>query len=183
MLDEEFGVESGLLMTVHAYTGSQAVIDSPHPKRRRGRAAAENIIPTTTGAANATTEVLPELEGKLDGMAMRVPIPNGSITDLTVNLETDITKTELADVIRAAADAELAGVLGYTDEEIVSRDIIGLPLASYVGLESLLVVEDRLVKVLAWYDNEYGYSAKMLDLAMYVAAESETIDAETAVAR
>jgi len=170
-------------MTVHAYTGSQALIDGAHAKRRRGRAAAENIVPTTTGAAIATTEVLPELEGKLDGMAMRVPIPNGSITDLTVNLETDVTRDDLADAIRAASDAELAGTLGYTDEEIVSRDIVGLPLASYVDLESLLVVADRLVKVLAWYDNEYGYSAKMLDLAMYVATESETIDAETAVAR
>ncbi len=183
VLDEEFGIVSGLLMTVHAYTGSQGLVDGPHAKRRRGRAAAENIVPTTTGAADATTEVLPKLEGKLDGLAMRVPVPDGSITDLTVNLEADITSDEVADAIRDAADGELAGVLGYTDEEIVSRDVVGLPLASYVDLESVMVAANDLVKVLAWYDNEYGFSTQMLNLARYVAAETETIDAEGAVAR
>jgi len=168
VLDEEFGIDSGLLTTVHAYTGTQNLIDGPLGKRRRGRAAAENIIPTSTGAAIATTEVLPQLEGKLDGMAMRVPVPNGSITDLTVDLEADVTKDELADAIRSAADGELAGVLGYTDEEIVSRDIIGLPFSSYVDLESMMVLEDGLVKLLAWYDNEYGFSNRMLDLATYI---------------
>ncbi len=171
VLDEEFGIDSGLLTTVHAYTGTQALIDGPSGKRRRGRAAAENIIPTSTGAAIATTEVLPQLEGKLDGMAMRVPVPNGSITDLTVDLEADVTKEELADAIRSAADDELAGVLGYTDEEIVSRDILGLPFSSYVDLESTMVLEDGLVKLLAWYDNEYGFSNRMLDLAVLVATE------------
>ncbi len=171
VLDEEFGIESGLLTTVHAYTGTQALIDGPSGKRRRGRAAAENIIPTSTGAAIATTEVLPQLEGKLDGMAMRVPVPNGSITDLTVDLEANVTKDDLADAIRDAADNELAGVLGYTDEEIVSRDIVGLPFSSYVDLESTMVLEDGLVKVLTWYDNEYGFSNRMLDLAHHVAAD------------
>ncbi len=183
VLDEEFGIVSGLLMTVHAYTGSQGLVDGPHAKRRRGRAAAENIVPTTTGAADATTEVLPKLEGKLDGLAMRVPVPDGSITDLTVNLEADITSDEVADAIRDAADGELAGVLGYTDEEIVSRDVVGLPLASYVDLESVMVAANDLVKVLAWYDNEYGFSTQMLNLARYVTAETEAIDAEGAVAR
>ncbi|RQG95171.1 type I glyceraldehyde-3-phosphate dehydrogenase [Natrarchaeobius chitinivorans] len=182
VLDEAFGIESGLLTTVHAYTGTQNLIDGPLGKRRRGRAAAENIIPTSTGAAIATTEVLPELEGKLDGMAMRVPVPNGSITDLTVDLEADVTKDELADAIREAADGELAGVLGYTDDEIVSRDIVGLPFSSYVDLESTMVLEGGLVKVLTWYDNEYGFSNRMLDLATYVAAESEDLDAEEALA-
>ncbi len=175
VLDEAFGIESGLLTTVHAYTGTQALIDGPLAKRRRGRAAAENIIPTTTGAAIATTEVLPQLEGKLDGMAMRVPVPNGSITDLTVDLEADVTSEELASAIRDAADGELAGVLGYTDEEIVSRDIVGLPFSSYVDLESAMVLEGGLVKVLTWYDNEYGFSNRMLDLATFVMAqEAET---------
>ncbi|UHQ96089.1 type I glyceraldehyde-3-phosphate dehydrogenase [Natrinema halophilum] len=182
VLDEAFGIDSGLLMTVHAYTGSQGLVDGPLDKRRRGRAAAENIVPTTTGAAIAATEVVPELEGKLDGMAMRVPVPDGSITDLTINLETDVTKDELADAIRNAADGELAGVLGYTDEEIVSRDVIGLPFPSYVDLESVMVVADDLVKVLTWYDNEYGFSVQMMKLAKYVATRSETIDTGEAIA-
>ncbi|RQG92931.1 type I glyceraldehyde-3-phosphate dehydrogenase [Natrarchaeobius halalkaliphilus] len=182
VLDDEFGIESGLLTTVHAYTGTQSLVDGPLAKRRRGRAAAENIIPTSTGAAIATTEVLPQLEGKLDGMAIRVPVPNGSITDLTVDLEADVTEDELAEAIREAADDELAGVLGYTDDEIVSRDIVGLPFSSYVDLESSMVLEDGLVKVLTWYDNEFGFSNRMLDLATYVAAEADSVDAEGAVA-
>ncbi|GAB3667336.1 type I glyceraldehyde-3-phosphate dehydrogenase [Halopiger thermotolerans] len=183
VLDEEFGIESGLLTTVHAYTGTQSIVDGPSSKRRRGRAAAENIIPTTTGAAIAATEVLPELEGKLDGMAIRVPVPNGSITDFTVDLEEDVTKEELEEAFRDAADDELAGILGYTDEEIVSRDIIGLPFSSYVDLEASMVLEDGLVKVLTWYDNEFGFSNRMLDLATYVAAEADDVDAEEAVAQ
>ncbi|ADD07335.1 glyceraldehyde-3-phosphate dehydrogenase (NAD) (phosphorylating) (plasmid) [Natrialba magadii ATCC 43099] len=176
VLDEEFGIVSGVLMTVHAYTGSQGLVDGPMDKRRRGRAAAENIVPTTTGAANSTIEILPGLEGKLDGMAMRVPVPNGSITDITVNVEADITRDDLLEAIRGAADNGLAGVLGYTDDEIVSRDIVGLPFASYVDLESAMVVANDIVKVLAWYDNEYGFSTQMLDLARYVATETDTID-------
>jgi glyceraldehyde 3-phosphate dehydrogenase len=168
VLDEAFGIESGLLTTVHAYTGSQNLIDGPNAKTRRGRAAAENIVPTSTGAAIATTEVLPELEGKLDGMAIRVPVPNGSITDFTVSLEADVTMAEIEDAVKTAADGDLAGVLGYTDEEIVSRDIIGLPFSSYVDLEASMMVEDGLVKVLTWYDNEYGYATRMLDLADHI---------------
>ncbi|RRJ29412.1 type I glyceraldehyde-3-phosphate dehydrogenase [Halocatena pleomorpha] len=181
VLNEAFGIESGLLTTVHAYTGSQGLVDGPLAKRRRGRAAAENIVPTTTGAAVATTEILPELKGKLDGMAMRVPVPDGSITDLTISLETDITKSEVADAFRDAADNDLAGILGYTDEEIVSQDIIGLPLASYIDLESLMVVAGNLVKVLTWYDNEYGYSTQMLNLAAYIATETGVMESKEAV--
>ncbi|RQG95500.1 type I glyceraldehyde-3-phosphate dehydrogenase [Natrarchaeobius chitinivorans] len=183
VLDEAFGIDSGLLTTVHAYTGSQNLVDGPLGKRRRGRAAAENIVPTTTGAAIATTEILPQLEGKLDGMAMRVPVPNGSITDLTVALEADVTKADLEDAVRNAADGDLAGVLGYTDEEIVSRDIVGLPFASYVDLAGSMVLEDGLVKVLAWYDNEYGFSAQMISLATHVAAESGIIDTQPSTTR
>ncbi|SFB76088.1 glyceraldehyde-3-phosphate dehydrogenase (NAD+) [Halobiforma haloterrestris] len=176
-LDNRFDVVSGLLTTVHAYTGSQALVDGPMEKRRRGRAAAENIVPTTTGAANSTSEVLPEFEGKLEGMAMRVPVPNGSVTDITVNIKEDIEREEVSNAIRAAADDRMAGVLGYTDDEIVSRDIVGLPFASYVDLESMMVAANDTVKVLAWYDNEYGFSNQMIKLAKHVASQSESIDA------
>ncbi|MFC6905087.1 type I glyceraldehyde-3-phosphate dehydrogenase [Halalkalicoccus tibetensis] len=180
VLDEEFGIESGLLTTVHAYTGTQNLVDGPSGKTRRGRAASENIIPTSTGAAQSTTEVLPDLEGKLDGMAMRVPVPNGSITDFTVDLEADVGREEVNEAFRDAADGDLKGVLGYTDDEIVSRDILGLPFSSYVDLDSTLSVEDGQVKVLAWYDNEYGFASRMLDLAQYVIAEDEEARAEAA---
>lgn len=175
VLDEAFGIDSGQLMTVHAYTSSQELVDGPLAKRRRGRAAAENIVPTTTGAAIATAEILPQLEGKFDGRAMRVPVPDGSISDLTVNLGRDATEAEVADAIRSAADDELSGVLGYTDDEIVSRDVVGLPIPSYVDLGSLMVVSGDMLKILVWYDNEYGFSTQMLDLAVYVARESEGV--------
>jgi len=177
VLDDEFNVVSGLLMTIHAYTGSQGLVDGPMDKRRRGRAAAENIVPTTTGAAGATSEVLPAFEGKLEGMAMRVPVPNGSVTDITVNIEEPVERDDVLDAIRAAADGRLAGVLGYTDDEIVSRDIVGLPFASYVDLESVMVAANDTVKVLAWYDNEYGFSNQLLELAKHVVRESSSIDA------
>jgi len=168
VLDEAFGIDAGQLTTVHAYTGSQALIDGPMAKQRRGRAAAENIVPTSTGAAQAATEVLPQLEGKLDGMAMRVPVPSGSITELVVTLDADITETDVNDAFREAADGDLAGVLGYTDDEIVSSDVLGVPFSSYVDLQSTNVV-NGMTKVLAWYDNEYGFSSRMLDVARYVA--------------
>jgi len=170
VLDDRFGIESGLLTTVHAYTGSQNLIDGPNAKRRRGRAAAENIVPTSTGAAQATTEILPQLEGTLDGMAMRVPVPNGSITELVFRPGEPVTAADVNGAFREAADGELAGVLGYTDEELVSSDIVGMPLSSIVDLESTNVVAGGdLVKVLTWYDNEYGFANRMLDLAEHVA--------------
>jgi glyceraldehyde 3-phosphate dehydrogenase len=169
VLDEEFGIESGLLTTVHAYTGSQNLIDGPNSKPRRRRAAAENIVPTSTGAAQAATEILPQLDGKLDGMAMRVPVPNGSITDLTVSLESNPSVEEINDAFREYADGELAGVLGYTDEDLVSSDIVGLPFSSMVDLKSTATVNGGdLTKILTWYDNEYGFSNRMLDLAAFV---------------
>ncbi|MFB6129405.1 MAG: type I glyceraldehyde-3-phosphate dehydrogenase [Salinigranum sp.] len=170
VLDDAFGIDAGLLTTVHAYTGSQSLIDGPKGKTRRGRAAAENIVPTTTGAAEATTEILPQLAGKLDGMAIRVPIPDGSITDLTVDLAGNPDAAEINDALRTAADGDLAGVLGYTDDEVVSSDVLGLPFSSYVDLNSTRTLpEGGLAKVLTWYDNEYGFSCRMLDLAAYVA--------------
>ena len=167
VLDDEFGIESGQLTTVHAYTGSQNLIDGPKAKTRRGRAAAENIVPTSTGAAQAATEVLPELEGKLDGMAIRVPVPNGSITEFVTTLEADVTEGDVNGAFREAASGELEGVLGVTDDEVVSSDILGTPYSTYVDLNSTNVV-NGLTKVLTWYDNEYGFSNRMLDVAEYV---------------
>ncbi|WP_248515333.1 type I glyceraldehyde-3-phosphate dehydrogenase [Salinarchaeum laminariae] len=171
VLDDEFGIESGVLTTTHAYTGSQNLIDGPKAKRRRGRAAAENIVPTSTGAAQATTEVLPQLEGKLDGMAMRVPVPDGSITDFVVTLDADVTEAEVNAVLEQAAAGDLEGVLGYTEDEVVSSDIVGEPYSSIVDANSTMVMGDQ-VKVLAWYDNEFGFANRMLDLAAYVTAEA-----------
>ncbi|SFR35496.1 type I glyceraldehyde-3-phosphate dehydrogenase [Halogeometricum limi] len=170
VLDEEFGIDSGLLTTVHAYTGSQNLIDGPKAKKRRGRAAAENIVPTSTGAAQAATEILPQLEGKLDGMAIRVPVPNGSITELVVSLDETPSVDEINDAFRDAADSgPLAGVLGYTDDEVVSQDILGLPFSSTVDLKSTNQVNDGgLYKILTWYDNEYGFSNRMLDVAHFI---------------
>jgi glyceraldehyde 3-phosphate dehydrogenase len=168
-LDDAFGIESGLLTTVHSYTGSQNLIDGPSAKTRRGRAAAENIVPTSTGAAQATTEVLPELEGRLDGMAIRVPTPNGSITDFTVDLEADVDAATVNDALRAAASGELEGVLGVTDEELVSSDVVGQPYSSLIDAGSTLDLEGGLTKVLAWYDNEFGFANRMLDVGHYVA--------------
>jgi len=174
VLDEEFGISSATLTTVHAYTGSQTLIDAPKAKQRRGRAAAENIVPTSTGAAQATTDILPQLEGKLDGMAIRVPVPTGSLTELVVDLDADASAEDINDAFRDAADSgPLAGVLGYTDDEVVSSDIVGLPFSSYADLNSTNVVgEDGLAKILTWYDNEYGFSSRMVDMAEFLVDEA-----------
>ncbi|MBV0902580.1 type I glyceraldehyde-3-phosphate dehydrogenase [Haloarcula salina] len=167
ILDEEFGIEAGQLTTVHAYTGSQNLMDGPNGKPRRRRAAAENIIPTSTGAAQATTEVLPQLEGKLDGMAIRVPVPNGSITEFVVDLSEDVTEGDVNAAFEEAAAGELEGVLGVTDDDVVSSDITGDPYSSQVDLQSTNVV-GGMTKILTWYDNEYGFSNRMLDVAEYI---------------
>ncbi|MBX0295359.1 type I glyceraldehyde-3-phosphate dehydrogenase [Haloarcula nitratireducens] len=167
VLDDEFGIESGQLTTVHAYTGSQNLMDGPNSKPRRRRAAAENIIPTSTGAAQATTEVLPDLEGKLDGMAIRVPVPNGSITEFVVDLNEEVTESDVNAAFEEAAEGELEGVLGVTTEDVVSSDILGDPYSSQVDLQSTNVV-NGMTKILTWYDNEYGFSNRMLDVAQYI---------------
>ncbi|PSP52616.1 type I glyceraldehyde-3-phosphate dehydrogenase [Halobacteriales archaeon QH_3_68_24] len=167
VLHEAFGIASGQLTTVHAYTGSQNLVDGPKAKTRRGRAAAENIVPTSTGAAQAATEVLPELEGRLDGMAIRVPVPNGSITEFVADLEADVTEGDVNAAFREAAAGELKGVLGVTDDEVVSSDVLGVPYSTYVDLQSTNVVGD-LTKVLTWYDNEFGFSSRMLDVADHI---------------
>lgn len=170
VLDDNFDVVRGSMTTVHSYTGSQNLIDGPNSKDlRRARSAAENIIPTSTGAASAVTEVLPHLEGRLDGMAMRVPTPDGSITDLTCEVSEPVSEEQVNDLFRSVAANHLHGVLDVTDEPLVSTDILGNPHSVVVDAEKTMVVEGKQVKVLGWYDNEVGYSHRMVDLITLVA--------------
>ena len=164
VLHENFGIRRGLLTTVHAYTSSQRLIDSPHKDMRRSRHAATNIVPTSTGAAKAVGLVLPELAGKLDGMALRVPVPDGSLVDLTVEVERDVTVEQVNAAMRDAANGSLRGILSYSEEEIVSSDIIGNPYSSIFDAPLTLVQDKRLVKVISWYDNEWGYSTRVEEL-------------------
>ena len=167
VLNDSFGIETGLMTTVHAYTNDQALLDGPHKDLRRARSGALSIIPTTTGAAQAAALVLPELEGKLNGMAMRVPVPTGSITDLTVNVGREVTVEEVNAAFKAAAEGPMAGVLDYMEDEIVSADIVGDPHSCIFDSQATLV-NGRQVKVLGWYDNEFGYSTRLADLAVYL---------------
>ncbi|EDY43809.1 type I glyceraldehyde-3-phosphate dehydrogenase [Streptomyces sp. SPB074] len=168
VLDENFGIKKGLMTTVHAYTNDQRILDFPHKDLRRARAAAENIIPTTTGAAKATALVLPQLKGKLDGIAMRVPVPVGSVTDLVVTLDREVTKDEVnAAFEKAAQEGPLAGRLVYTADPIVSSDIVGTP-ASCTFDSELTMAEGNQVKIIGWYDNEWGYSNRLVDLTAFV---------------
>lgn len=171
VLMEKFGIESGLMTTVHSYTNDQRILDLPHKDLRRARAAACSIIPTTTGAAKAVALVLPELKGKLNGFAMRVPTPNVSITDLTVLLKTDTTAEEINAALKEAAEGKMKGILGYNELPLVSRDYNGCPLSSIVDGLSTMMVGPRMAKVVSWYDNEWGYSNRVVDLACYIAAK------------
>ncbi len=164
VLDDEFGIARGLMTTVHAYTNDQRLADVPHKDFRRSRAATENIIPTSTGAAKAVGEVLPQLKGKLDGMAMRVPVPDGSTVDLVVELQRDVTVEEVNAAVKRAADGPLAGIVEYSEAPLVSSDIIGNSHSSVFDAPSTRVLDGRTVKVLAWYDNEWGYSNRVVDL-------------------
>ena len=164
VLNDCFGIINGVMTTVHSYTNDQCILDLPHSDLRRARAAAENIIPTTTGAAKAVGLVIPELKGKLDGMALRVPTPNGSITDFVVNLAKDVTKDEVNNAIKKAADGALQGILKYTKDPIVLKDIVGDPASCIFDALSTMVIEKRMVKVVGWYDNEWGYSNRCVDL-------------------
>ncbi|MEW2132341.1 type I glyceraldehyde-3-phosphate dehydrogenase [Streptomyces sp. NPDC005435] len=169
VLDENFGIVSGLMTTVHAYTNDQRILDFPHKDLRRARAAAENIIPTTTGAAKATALVLPQLKGKLDGIAMRVPVPTGSATDLVVELQREVTKDEVnAAFKKASEDGSLKGFLSYTEDEIVSSDIVGDPSSCTFDSSLTMVQDGKTVKILGWYDNEWGYSNRLVDLTVFV---------------
>ncbi|MFJ3901849.1 type I glyceraldehyde-3-phosphate dehydrogenase [Streptomyces sp. NPDC090025] len=171
VLDENFGIVRGLMTTVHAYTNDQRILDFPHKDLRRARAAAENIIPTTTGAAKATALVLPQLKGKLDGMAIRVPVPTGSVTDLVVELSREVTKDEVNAAFKKAADGELKGILYYTEDEIVSSDIVSDPASCTFDSSLTMVQEGNSVKVLGWYDNEWGYSNRLVDLTVFVGGQ------------
>jgi len=171
VLNDNFGIVHGLMTTVHAYTGDQNLIDGPHKDLRRARAAALSIIPTSTGAAKATTLVIPDLKGKMDGIAMRVPVPVGSVTDFVVELEKDVTVEEINAAFKEAADGDLKGILEYTKEPLVSNDYIKNPASCIFDAELTTVVENRLVKVVGWYDNEWGYSCRVIDLIEYMATK------------
>jgi len=168
VLDEAFGIERGLMTTIHAYTGDQNLQDGPHRDLRRARAAAINIVPTSTGAAKAVALVLPQLKGKLDGYALRVPTPTGSATDLTFTAGREVTVEEVNAAVKAAAETpELKGILAYTEDPIVSTDIITHPASSIFDAGLTKVIGDQ-VKVVSWYDNEWGYSSRLVDLTVYV---------------
>jgi len=166
VLQDSVGIESGIMTTIHAYTQDQALQDSPHKDLRRARAAAINLVPTSTGAAKAIGLVMPELQGKLNGIAVRAPIPTGSVVDLVFQASRDVTVEEINEAVASKADAgPLAGILQYTEDEIVSSDIQRSPYSSIFDSKLTMVIDDRLVKVISWYDNEWGYSNRVVDLA------------------
>ncbi|TNE50401.1 MAG: type I glyceraldehyde-3-phosphate dehydrogenase [Deltaproteobacteria bacterium] len=173
VLHESFGIESALMTTIHAYTNDQRVVDAPHSDLRRARAAAANIIPTTTGAAKATGKVLPALLGKIDGMAVRVPVPDGSMVDLVSVLSKTVTVDEVNAAMKAASEGALKGILGYTEDPIVSSDILGSPYSSIFDAAATQLIsagDKTMVKTLSWYDNEFGYSNRVIDLLKKAAA-------------
>ncbi|MGH8911455.1 MAG: type I glyceraldehyde-3-phosphate dehydrogenase [Acidimicrobiia bacterium] len=169
VLSDSFGIEHLMMSTIHAYTSSQELVDTPTRKRRRGRAAAVSIVPTTTGATKATELVIPELAGRMTGMAFRVPVENGSVTDITALLSRSVSVDEVHSALEEAAAGRMKGALRVTDEALVSRDIIGDPHSSIIDSESTLLLQDSVVKIVSWYDNEWGYSARMVDMAAVVA--------------
>lgn len=169
VLNDKFGIKRGMMTTVHSYTNDQQILDLPHKDYRRARAAAENIIPTTTGAAKAVSLVLPELKGKLNGGAMRVPTPNVSLVDLVAELDKNVTAEEVNAALKEAAEGDLKGILAYSEEPLVSGDYNGNPASSTIDALSTMVLEDSMVKVISWYDNESGYSNRVVDLVDYIA--------------
>jgi glyceraldehyde 3-phosphate dehydrogenase len=171
VLHDAFGLQTGFMSTIHAYTGDQRVHDAPHKDLRRARAAAINIIPTTSGAAEATALALPELEGRITGMAYRVPVPDGSVTDLTATLDSDVTVESVNDAFRKAAEGELKGVMVYTEDPIVSTDIVGEPASCTFDAGMTKVLGNRTVKIVGWYDNEWGYSNRVVDLTTLVGSK------------
>lgn len=168
ILHKEFGVEYGLMTTIHSYTNDQVVADEAHKDLRRARAAALSMIPTTTGAAKAISEVIPEMKGKLDGMAIRVPTPNVSLVDFVAVLSRETSKDDLNAKFRDYAQGPMKGILSYSDEELVSRDFCGNPHSSIVDLPSTAVIGGRMIKILSWYDNEWGFSSRMLELLSFI---------------
>jgi glyceraldehyde 3-phosphate dehydrogenase len=168
VLHQSFGVSKGLMTTIHAYTNDQRLLDMYHKDLRRARAAALNIVPTTTGAAKAVTQVIPELKGKLHGIAFRVPVATVSVVDLVADLEKDVTVEQINNAFQEAAAGPLAGILEYCPEELVSMDFKGNPASSIFDAPSTMVIAGNMVKLLAWYDNEWGYSCRLADLAAYI---------------
>ena len=168
VLEETIGIEKALMTTIHSYTNDQRILDFPHKDLRRARACAVSIVPTTTNAAKAAVEVVPSLKGKFDGMAMRVPTPVGSISDITFIAKKNTTVEEINNAFKKAAQGELKGILGYTEEPLVSKDIVGSSFSALVDGLSTKVMGGNLVKVLSWYDNEWGYSCRMVDLVQYI---------------
>ncbi|SFX27009.1 glyceraldehyde 3-phosphate dehydrogenase [Bacillus altitudinis] len=177
LLDDEFGIDNGLMTTVHAYTNDQKIIDNPHKDLRRARACAQSIIPTTTGAAKALSLVLPHMKGKLHGLALRVPVSNVSMVDLVVDLKKDVTAEEVNAAFATASKTSLAGILDYTDEPLVSTDFNTNPYSAVVDGLTTMVMEGRKVKVLAWYDNEWGYSCRVVDLVKFVGSQMKELSA------
>ncbi|MCA1055407.1 type I glyceraldehyde-3-phosphate dehydrogenase [Rossellomorea aquimaris] len=171
VLNDKFGIKRGMMTTIHSYTNDQQILDLPHKDYRRARAAAENIIPTTTGAAKAVSLVLPELKGKLNGGAVRVPTPNVSLVDLVAELDKNVTAEEVNAAFKEAAEGDLKGVLAYSEEPLVSTDYNGSPASSTIDALSTMVMEDSMVKVISWYDNESGYSNRVVDLVDYIASK------------
>ncbi|MDR6555020.1 type I glyceraldehyde-3-phosphate dehydrogenase [Paenibacillus qinlingensis] len=169
VINDQFGIVKGMMTTVHSYTNDQSVLDVPHKDLRRARAAAENIIPSSTGAAKAIGLVLPELKGKLNGMAMRVPTPNVSVTDLVVELKVNVTVDEVNAALKAASEGPMKGILNYTEDALVSSDFNGDPASSTIDALSTMVVGDNMLKVVSWYDNEWGYSNRVVDLVAFIA--------------
>ena len=171
VLQEKFEIKRGMMTTVHSYTNDQQILDLPHKDYRRARAAAQSIIPTTTGAAKAVALVLPELKGKLNGMAMRVPTPNVSVVDLVAELGKNVTVEEVNAAFKEAAEGELKGILAYSEEPLVSRDYNHTTVSSTIDALSTMVIEGNMVKVISWYDNEFGYSNRVVDLVEYIASK------------
>lgn len=168
VINDNFEIEHGFLTTVHAYTADQKIVDGPHKDLRRARSAAVNIVPTTTGAARAVTEVIPDLKGKMDGMAIRVPVPDGSIIDFVCHVKKDVTKEEINALIKKVAENELKDVIEYTEDPIVSSDIVHNPHSSIFDSQMTNVLEGKFVKIISWYDNEWGYSNRLIDVIKFL---------------
>ena len=185
VLNDTFGIEQGFMTTIHSYTGDQRILDFPHKDLRRARAAAVSIIPTTTGAAKAVALVIPELKGKIDGMAIRVPTPDGSLTDFTCILKRDVTREEVNSALKKASEGYLKGIMQYTEEPIVSVDVIGNPNSAIIdGLSTKVNGESgNLLKILSWYDNEWGYSCRVVDLVNYLFINNNKLISELQIAR
>jgi glyceraldehyde 3-phosphate dehydrogenase len=176
VINDRFGIEKGYMTTTHAFTNDQRLLDLPHKDLRRARSATMSIIPTTTGAAKAIGTIIPELKGKIDGMALRVPVSSGSITDMVFTLKKEVTREEVNNALKQASEANLKGILEYTEEPIVSADIVGNAHSSIVDGLSTMVLgnKNNVVKILSWYDNEWGFASRLVNLIRFIAKQDQT---------